>query len=922
MEKAKKIGKWLLIIFSGFLLLVLLLIIIVFAFEDKIKAYAVERINQNLNTEIKVSQIDLTIISSFPFASLDFKDVLILDPITVNKYPDTMLYAKELSFEFSVWDIFGGDYSVKEMIIRDAEINLYIDENGNENYHFWKDSDEKSDEKFEFDLQKVTIENTNITYRNKYNNEDYSFFTKQTLLSGNFKEKEFDLNTDSKLFIEHFKSGKVALMRNKNTHLQLDIHVDLPNDKLTFKTGKLKIEDLVLGVSGWIGIGDTTFCDLGIKTNKVGLSSIYRIFPKNFSQHLLHYDSKGEVKIDANIKGEISKIASPVIHIDFSVADGSMKEKESGVKLTKLHFNGHYTNFNDNETDEIVLKELSGKFLDGSFKAEVGIRNFTDPKIKLDVSGDFNLTTLHKFLRPPRIEAMSGELHASIHLLSSINSENQSMELISAAGKARVKDGTITSKSLALHLTSLNGLIEIKNNDASIEGLSGMKGQSDFEINGVIKNFMPYALKENQHINIVASLVSENIRLEDFLGKENESATSSTAPATAAATSSTAPATSSPATDYYFPSFINFNLDASVGKLTYGEFVGKKLSGNFKLLDKKFTAKNLELRMAEGSCEGNLTVDGTGDNGFIIETKQKASDINISKLFTLFENFGQEEIKAENLGGRMNADIEFFGWMDNRLNLNPASVVTTAKLEITDGELKDFLLLGDVVKYLRDAKILAKLIGKKNLDRLEKQVKHVKFLKLSNTIEIRKEEILIPDMILESNVMDLNLSGKHSFKNDIDYQLDFRFKDLKLDKESETEVEKVRKDNGKGLRVFLHITGTVNEPIYDFDLKEFLSGINLKTDIKEKLATQKTEIKSALKADLGLFKKDSAIKAKETPKEEVKFLYDWDEGKTEADETTSPEEKKEKERQRVKKQKEKNRVTEKKEQVKFTFEQE
>jgi uncharacterized protein involved in outer membrane biogenesis len=892
---AKRIGKWFLIALATLITLLLILAIVIYFCEDKIKAYAVARINQNLNTEIKVSEIDLTIWSSFPYASIDFKDVLIMDPITVNKLSDTMLYAKKLSFEFSVWDITSGNYSVKQIRVQDAAINLYIDEKGNENYHFWKDSKEKSDEKFEFNLENVIIENTHISYVNKHNEQNYSFFTRETKLSGDFKEKTFDLNTNADLFVNHFYSGKIALLKKKQSHLDLNIHVDIPKDKLTFKTGKLKIEDLLLGITGWIGIGDTTTCDLGVKTNKVELESIYRIFPKNFSEHLQHYDSKGEVKVDASIKGEISTTASPILNIDFSVVDGSMKEKESGVVLKKLHFKGHYTNFNENETDEVILPELSGKFLDGSFKASLGVRNFKDPKIKLDLKGDFNLVTLHKFLRPKNIEEMSGELKASIHMLTSIDAENQTLDLISASGTARVKKGKINSKSLALNLTDLQGLLEIKNMDASIEGLSGKKGESDFEINGVIKNFMPYALKKNQHINIVASLVSENIRLEDFISTEQTH-------------------TENQSTGYYtFPATINFNLDASVEKLTYGAFTGKKIKGNFKLLDKFFTASKLEVRMAGGKCNGKLTVDGTSDKGFLIETKQQLEEVNIDQVFALFEDFGQKEITSKNISGKLNAEIDFFGFMDPQLNLHSETVTSTSKLELKNGELNDFLLLTDVVKYMRDVKYLVAIIKKKNLDRLEKQVKNIKFETLSNTIEIRNEEILIPSMKLESNVMDLNIAGSHKFNNDIDYQLNFRLKDLKLDSE-DPEVKAM--DDGKGFRVFLRITGNVSDPQYEFDKKAF------KNNIKEKLQSEKNDVKSILKAELGIFKKDSLLKKQETPKEEVKFLYEWDEEKTTESTETTPEEKKEQERKRTKKQKEKTLVTDKKEEVKFTFEEE
>jgi hypothetical protein len=169
-------------------------------------------------------------------------------------------------------------------------------------------------------------------------------------------------------------------------------------------------------------------------------------------------------------------------------------------------------------------------------------------------------------------------------------------------------------------------------------------------------------------------------------------------------------------------------------------------------------------------------------------------------------------------------------------------------------------------------------------------------------------------MKVESSTVDLSIFGMHKFNNDIDYHMNFRFKDLKIDSEDPDYISE--KDEGKGFRVYLQITGNVNDPVYKFDKNEF------KNDLKEKLNGEKKDLKAVLKTELGLYKKDSSIKTKETPKEEVKFLYEWDEGKNEDEPEITPEKKKEQERKRVKKQKEKTNVIEKKDEVKFTFESE
>jgi hypothetical protein len=127
-------------------------------------------------------------------------------------------------------------------------------------------------------------------------------------------------------------------------------------------------------------------------------------------------------------------------------------------------------------------------------------------------------------------------------------------------------------------------------------------------------------------------------------------------------------------------------------------------------------------------------------------------------------------------------------------------------------------------------------------------------------------------MLIQTNALDVEFSGWHDFDNNIEYHFSFRFRDLKTIPEY-TEFGKIE-DDGLGWRVYITMTGNIDNPIYSLDKSE------MKANLKESVAAEKQDIKSILKTEFGMFKKDSTIKAKQikSKSEAVEFIiYDEEE---------------------------------------------
>src|SRR6476646_9605418 len=80
--------------------------IIVKYYQDDVKEYVVGELNKKLNTQVIIDgkDIDFTILKSFPYASLNFKNVKALDACDFS-HKDTLFKAAEISFQFNLIDV-------------------------------------------------------------------------------------------------------------------------------------------------------------------------------------------------------------------------------------------------------------------------------------------------------------------------------------------------------------------------------------------------------------------------------------------------------------------------------------------------------------------------------------------------------------------------------------------------------------------------------------------------------------------------------------------------------------------------------------------------------------------------------------------------------------------------------------------------
>ena len=90
---------------------------------------------------------------------------------------------------------------------------MKIDKNGNDNYHFWKESG-ASDNQLSLELEELNLKGVTFYLLNEYKNVDMSIEAVGVSLSGNFSKDEFTMDTQANLMIHQINEKNQSVIKN------------------------------------------------------------------------------------------------------------------------------------------------------------------------------------------------------------------------------------------------------------------------------------------------------------------------------------------------------------------------------------------------------------------------------------------------------------------------------------------------------------------------------------------------------------------------------------------------------------------------------------------------------------------------------------------------------------------------------------
>ena len=780
--------------------------------EPAIKKAVVEQINQQLSVPISVGEIEFSLIKKFPFASLEFQDVVTagskLDGVTEN-----LLEAKKVFLLFNIFDAFSDDLKLKQINIESAKLNMYSRHDGRDNFSIFKDKSNDTSH-FNVQLEAVKLIDVNFHLVQLEGTREYKINTKELLLKGAFSNNNYDLKINGSIFSEQFDVNKINYLKGKELVVDASINIDSKKKSYTFKKSTIAIAENKFLVDGYFQNNpNSVYSNITIVGEESNFKSLLSLIPGVYLKKLDEYKYAGDVIFSLRILGESSETLIPTISINFSAANASISPKSSNYSLSNIRLKGTYINriSTKNPVELLQINDLTAMLENQKLSANLRVENFNNPYINLKLKSNINLEVLKSFYIPDTIETITGNLFVDANIQGNTKDKNSWVSY----GSLVADNVNFKLKNKEIDFHDFNGKFELEAGNLSVSNFTGNIAGSDFKINGKFDNVYQFLLTRDAVIRGEASINSRNIDFNELL--EDKSKTNTTD------------------TTYRldFSPRIDLSITVNAGIISFRKFQAWQLKGKVELQDKVLKASKLSFK----ACEGTIVLDGRIDanptNNLIITCDAQTNNINIQQLFADLGNFGQTILVDKNVKGNLNSSTQFSSVWTKSLNCDFDKVVAVSDLTINNGELNNFEPMKALSKYLKGS-----------------DLNSIKFSTLHNIINIKNQQIYFPTMQIKSSVLDLTASGTHSFNNQIDYKLQLLLSDLIGNKIKKNNTEfGVIEDDGLGkMKIFLSMRGLASNPKITYDKKA------VEEKISKDIAIEKQTIKDLLNKEFSVKK--------------------------------------------------------------------
>lgn len=773
------------------------LLIAVYMFKDRIIREFIREANKNIATPIKVGRIDVSPWSDFPRLDIVLKDVYVEDSHP-GDYP--LLIAAQVSFTLDPVGVWKGQYVINKLHIRESETTLLINAAGKNNYTIVKSGGGGGS--VSFDLRNVVLENTRVTYKDLGVNQHHEFYSEAMTADILAAGDTYAIRAIGDVTTEQIGFGNSIYFREKAMIVAAKLLYDDLGKSLAIKPSTIDIDQATFEITGQYDFKDKPKIQLQAKSQQTTIHTLLSLFPSTSTERFAKFRSEGEVYFDMKLNGEISARKDPALEVNFGLNHTKVYLPHSGNQINNANLKGNFKTPTIAHLRQATLSlkeislEMNGDSLTGNFE----MKNFSDPVVFTDIHGECNAADLLNFYPMPELREVSGRIKAdvSLHGRIALLKSKTTAQQVSTTGDIILKNLRFLYGQQKVTFDSLSGALQFNNNDLAISDVSGRFENSDFHLNGFFKNIVTYLLFEGQPIGIEADLKSRFLDVDQLfsIGFGNGE--------------------QGPYRFGISPQLhLNFKYD--IDRMHYRRFKPRKVHGDLLVKGQMAVARQIDFNGMGGHVSLSGIVGAQNPKAIDLISTAVLKGIYIDSLFYVFENFQQDFIGYHHLKGQADANITMETTLDQGLHIFPETLIADVSTTIRNGQLNQFQPMQSLNKYLDDE-------GLANL----------RFAELQNDIHIEKKLILIPPMTIRSNVTTLQLAGKHSFDQQIDYRVVAPLRNKrKIDPdEAFGAIEEDLKGQSK---VFLKIVGTTDkfEVLYDKDAVRKKIGNDIKKEVLE-----------------------------------------------------------------------------------------
>ena len=774
--------------FGSILAIILILFTIIQIYITKNKPSLVKLVNEKLNEaisgEASIRDIDVSVWSHFPNVSIRLMDVDIKDSV----YKKSLLKLRYAYTTLNPFKLIGGQVDIHNVHLEDGVIHLFKDANGFSNNYIFKKNKEKKPGAHPAIIDEIELKNIHFVSEDAIKNKWYGVKVNSLLANLDYNDSitTIQLNEDMLVRGLGFNLAKGYFLKNKTVKADWKLTFNSNSKQLSFGETPVKIGPTDFKLQGDFFLTDTLNAHFNVlaKADAVNYKEAGSLVSPNISSKINLVSLTKPLALTASISGPMAFRTIPIVEVNWVVKDNQLVTPV--VTLDKCEFTGRFTNERNkayprtDDNSEVVLTKLNASWGGISLVANTNtiVTNLVHPIMQFDFSSNTSLTQLDERLGLTTMRFLSGTTALNLQYNGPLGADPAMLQYLS--GNLTIKDAQINYVPRNLTFSKCNGQILFSQTNLAVKDLECDLNTNHFKVEIAGTNVNAFSSAIPGKAAIVCSVFTPDLDLNDF-----KSLFASRQTGAARKKTSTGAAKPTVTLD---DALQNGSLEMKIkaNAVHKDRFTATNVIADLGFINNDINVAQVSLNHADGTLNIQANIHQVNNSYSTATTKLLLSNINVQKLFYAFNNFGMAGLTSNNIRGTVNMKGNVNLDIDNKGSVVQRSMLGNLYFSIKNGALINFKPLMDIQKTA---------FKNRNLD-------NVQFAELKDSLELKKDQIYIHRMEIESSAITAFVEGIYSFGNNTDISIQVPLSNLK-GRDEDYEVKNKGAKRKAGASVYL-----------------------------------------------------------------------------------------------------------------------
>lgn len=662
--------KFFRIFFRTLLILILLILLVLFTapalFKKQIIARVEQVANEKVNARVEIGDFRLSFFRNFPNLNVGLKDLYVSGHGSFEG--DTLAGFQSFQLVFDLSSLLGKEgYKVRSVILDRPVIQGRVLADGSPNWDIMlpdtaaveeiaaeeEVSTEESGELpgIKVQLKEFKIVNGRVSFIDEAADMRASMADLNYSLSGDLSASQTDLKMITDIKGIEFSMGGMRYLHKAVFTTDLTLGADMENQVFTFKDNRIGLNALQLGFDGTVAMkGDRIETDLTFETLETTFRSLLSMVPAVFLQDFDGLETSGSLALNGYAKGAYVATDSlfPDIGLTLTVKDGMFKYPDLPKSVTDVNIETKVQVVGDDlDKTTVDLSRFELKLGDNPFKAGMHVSTpISDPTVKGYLDGQIDLSTLADAVPMDSLD-ISGRIETDVRVEGSMSMYEEERY------DDFILDGLVHLEAIEVEMAGMPGILlhqadlTFSPREVMLKDFEVQAGESDFLLNGSLREFVPFALRGETVVGRL-ELLSQNINVNEFMPEADTSLVEETEEADSLVLSV-----------IQIPRNIDMRFTSELKHILYDNIEIDNLMGIIAVKDGTLALEGLDLYVLNGSVHMDALYDSRDSLKPAVEANFKAADIGIKEAFETFNTIQKIAPAAKGFGGDVTLSMRY-----------------------------------------------------------------------------------------------------------------------------------------------------------------------------------------------------------------------------------------------------------------------